>query len=506
MGALRVILWDQLSWSLSSLEECEKKDDYILLIESSAQATFVKHHKKKLLFLWSAQRHFAKELKKKKYNVIYFAQDDAKPVKTLTDGVKRALKESSCEQIIITEPSEYHTLKEVKTWKQLCKVPVEIREDNRFLASKETFKTWAKNKKQLRMEFFYREIRKQTGYLMNGSKPIGGKWNYDSKNRGSYDGKKGIPRGPSFKPNAVVKKVATLINKKYADHLGETTMFSFAVTRAQGLKWCNHFIKDVLPDFGKYQDAMVEGKPYMFHSIISMYINAGLLLPTEVCEKACEAYSKKKAPLEAVEGFIRQIIGWREFIRGIYWLKMPKYKKLNFFQAKKALPNFYWTGDTKMNCMKQSISDTVENGYAHHIQRLMVTGNFALLAGLKVQEVCKWYHIVYVDAHEWVELPNTLGMALCGDGGFFASKPYAASGSYINKMSDYCKKCEYNVNEKEGPDACPFNYLYWNFIMKQKTRLKKFQRMAMPLNTLKKMSPERKKSIKADARKFLKNL
>ena len=341
---------------------------------------------------------------------------------------------------------------------------------------------------------------------MNKKDPVGGAWNFDASNRESYDDREKITPVRSYKQDKVTKKVAQLINQYFPDHMGDTKTFSYAVTPKDALRVYEHFLKTRAALFGKYQDAMVQDEPFMFHSVISPYLNAGLLLPNQVCELMIEKYNAGAIPLEAAEGFLRQIIGWREFIRGIYWLAMPAYKKQNYFDAHRKLPSFFWTGKTKMNCLKQVINQTIDHSYAHHIQRLMITGNFALLTSLSVDEVCTWYHIVYLDAHEWVELPNTLGMALCGDGGLLSSKPYCSSGAYINKMSKKRKKCPYNVKEKTGEKACPFNYLYWYFIIKKESKLKKFKRMALPLATAKKFDEKERKVIIKDAEKFLESL
>jgi deoxyribodipyrimidine photolyase-related protein len=296
------------------------------------------------------------------------------------------------------------------------------------------------------------------------------------------------------------------VAEKFSTHFGDIQPFDFAVSRKQALYVLTKFIEERLCDFGTYQDAMLEGEAWMFHSHISFYLNCGLLLPLECIQKAEQAYYEKQAPLNAVEGFIRQILGWREYVRGIYWLKMPEYEKQNFFNCNRTLPDFYWTANTTMNCLKQCITETKKNAYAHHIQRLMILGNFALLTGVSPDEINKWFMIVYADAYHWVELPNVTGMAIFADGGLLASKPYAAGGAYINKMSNYCKNCTYNVKEKNGTTACPFNYLYWNFLITNKNKLKNNQRLNMTYRTLEEMTENKKKSITSDSNKFLANL
>jgi deoxyribodipyrimidine photolyase-related protein len=297
-----------------------------------------------------------------------------------------------------------------------------------------------------------------------------------------------------------------MVRSRFPDHFGNLEPFGWAVTRADALEALDHFITACLPNFGDFQDAMKQGNAFLYHSILSPYLNIGLLTPREICARAEEAWRSGLAPLNAVEGFIRQILGWREYVRGLYWLKMPDYAKSNALDAHRPLPDFYWTGDTAMNCMAEAIADTQRHAYAHHIQRLMVTGNFALLAGLAPEEVEAWYLLVYADAYEWVELPNTHGMALFADGGVMASKPYAASGAYIDRMSDYCGGCAYKPEVKLGPKACPFNYLYWDFLIRNEARLKANPRMAMPYRTLAKMGADRREQIAAQARDFLNSI
>jgi deoxyribodipyrimidine photolyase-related protein len=314
------------------------------------------------------------------------------------------------------------------------------------------------------------------------------------------------PKRRRFEPDAITREVMALVDARFAHHFGDLEPFGWAVTRADALEALDHFIDACLPSFGDYQDAMKQGEPFLFHSVISPYLNIGLLTAREVCERAEAAYAKGRAPLNAAEGFIRQVLGWREYVRGIYWAKMPAYATSNGLNATRPLPEFYWTADTGMHCLKQSIGEIRRNAYGHHIQRLMVTGNFALLAGVRPEEIEAWYLAVYADAFEWVELPNVHGMAIFADGGLLASKPYAASGAYIDRMSDYCGGCHYNVNEKAGPNACPFNALYWNFLIVNQAVLAPNPRMAMPYRTLAKFTPARRAEIVGDANRFLDGL
>jgi deoxyribodipyrimidine photolyase-related protein len=503
---LRIILTDQLSLEISSLAGCDKQSDLVLMCELQEELTYVKHHKKKIAFLLSAMRHFADELRAKGYKLEYVKIDDDSNTGYLKTEVSRLLKKYNINQIVVTHPGEFHTLENIKSWEKDFGIPVEIRQDDRFLCSLEDFASWANDRKQLRMEYFYRDMRQKHAILMNGNNPVGDKWNFDAENRNPPKEGMKIPQACIHIPDAITLEVMSLVATKFSDHFGDLEPFYFAFTREQALRVLEHFIEQRLANFGTYQDAMLENEPWMYHSHISFYLNCGLLLPLE-CIKAVErAYYNDKVDLNATEGFIRQVLGWREYVRGIYWLKMPKYKEYNFFKAKLNLPEFYWTANTNMNCMKQCISQTKELAYAHHIQRLMVLGNFALIAGINPDYVNEWFWIVYADAYEWVELPNVTGMILFADGGYLASKPYAAGGSYINKMSNYCKNCSYKVSQKSGVNACPFNYLYWYFLIANRDKLAKNQRLSMIYNTYDKMPEDKKACIVEDSKRFLQRL
>lgn len=503
MTALCLILGDQLSRPISSLKNIDPSRDTILMCEVWEEATYVKHHKKKIAFLFSAMRHFAEELRRDGYKVSYTKLDDPDNAKSFMGEIERALAGGSYDRIVVTFPGEYRVLEDMHTWEKRFGLPVEIRSDDRFLATPEDFSAWASGRKQLRMEFFYRDMRRRYNILMNGDEPEGGQWNYDPENREPPKGDIQIPPPFRVQRDPVTQDCIDLVAKRFPDHFGDLEPFHFAVTREDALEVLDHFIKVRLENFGTYQDAMLQGEAWMFHSHISFYLNCGLLSPHEVIIKAQEAYEKKVAPLNAVEGFIRQILGWREYVRGLYWLKMPDYARENYLEAQRPLPWLYWSGETKMNCMRQCVTETKQNAYAHHIQRLMVLGNFALLAGLNPDHVNEWYLIVYADAYEWVELPNVTGMILYADGGILASKPYAASGAYINRMSDYCKKCSYRVTKKNGPEACPFNYLYWDFFLRHEKEFKANPRLAFTYRTLTAMDDEKREAVRADAGRFL---
>lgn len=505
-GNLILILGDQLSHDISSLSDFNPSHDQILMCEVKEEATYVRHHKKKIAFLFSAMRHFAKELEDKGYIIHYTKLDDSKNAGSFTGEIDRAIQDFAPNQIIVTMPGEYRVLQDIKKWKQRFGITIEIREDTRFLCSPGEFAQWAGQRKQMRMEYFYREMRKKYNILMNGKKPEGGQWNYDPNNRKPPKDDLEIPKTYSAQIDQITQDCIDLVAKYFDNHFGDLEPFYFAVTRDQALYALEKFIAERLIKFGDYQDAMVQGEPWMFHSHLSFYINCGLLNSLEVVQKAEDAYRAGKAPLNAVEGFIRQIIGWREYVRVIYWMKMPRYAEENFLEAKRNLPWFYWDAKTKMNCLRQCVLETKENAYAHHIQRLMVLGNFALIAGIDPVQVNEWYLIVYADAYEWVEMPNVSGMILFSDGGELGSKPYAAGGNYINKMSDYCKNCSYQVTKKNGSKACPFNYLYWDFFLRHEDKLKGNPRLNHSYATIKKMDQEKRNAIRSDAQRFFKEM
>ena len=506
MSTLRLILGDQLSPEISSLKDADKSRDIILLCEVFDEAVYVKHHQKKIAFLFSAMRHFAASLSDAGWNVDYVRLDQDGNSHSFSGEVARAVERHAPESVIATFASEWRVLTEMRDWENTLPCAVELRDDDRFYCSLDEFATWADGRKQLRMEYFYRELRRKTGILMSGNDPIGGQWNYDAENRGRAPDGLEVPKHTSFVPDEITNEVLNLVEDRFGDHFGKLRPFEFAVTHEQAAYVLDRFIAERLPLFGTYQDAMVEGEPFMFHAHIGLYLNCGLLSPQQAIIAAENAYHAGAAPLNATEGFIRQILGWREFVRGLYWLKMPEYAEQNALEAHRPLPAFFWTADTKMNCLKQCVSETRDHAYAHHIQRLMVLGNFALLAGLSPKEVNEWFMIVYAYAYEWVELPNVSGMALYADGGVLASKPYASGGAYIERMSNYCRSCHYKVKQKNGEQACPFNYLYWDFLIRHQDRLSGNARMGMMYRTLAKMSDEKRAAILTDSQRFLSEL
>jgi deoxyribodipyrimidine photolyase-related protein len=503
---LRFVLGDQLTRGVSSLADAKTDEDVILMVEVRAEATSVKHHKQKIVLVLSAMRHFAESLREEGFTVDYIKLDDPGNTQNFSSELQRAITRHGADHVVVTEPSEWRVWQLALEWQARLGVPVEVRDDDRFFCSRQTFAKWAEGRRNYRMEFFYREMRKISGLLMQDGEPIGGQWNFDAENRKKLPVGTVVPPRLTFAPDTITKDVIALTSEHFANHFGNLQPFHWAVTRDDALQVLEYFIAHGLPDFGDYQDAMKTGEDFVFHSALSPYLNIGLLTAREVCDAAAAAYHRGAAPLNAAEGFIRQILGWREFVRGIYWTEMPAYAESNHLSATRPLPWFYWSGETKMKCLSECIRNTKDNAYAHHIQRLMVLGNFALLAGIMPAEIEEWFLVVYADAFEWVELPNVHGMVMHADGGLLGSKPYAASGAYINRMSDYCKACVYDPALKTGPKACPFNYLYWNFLMENEAVLAGNPRMAMPYRNLGRMADVHKTTIKAEANAFLDGL
>ena len=502
-GVLRVVLGDQCSPNLSALSDLDPALDTVLMAEVMGECTYVKHHQKKIVLVLSAMRHFARALQARGVTVEYVRLDDRANTQSMRGEVARAAKRLRPERIVVTECGEWRLLRDMQDWHEAAGCEVEIRDDARFLCSNREFRAWAHGKTTLRMEFFYREMRRRYGLLMEDGAPVEGRWNFDAENRKRLPAGITIPEPPIFQPDAITAEVIALVRERFADHFGTCDGFDLPVTGADAQAALDDFILNRLPQFGDWQDAMKAGAPTLFHALVSTSINTGLLDPLKVCQAAEIAFRKGLAPLNAVEGFIRQVLGWREFVRGIYWLKMPDYGGLNALKATRKLPWFYWDANTRMNCMKHAITDTRDHAYAHHIQRLMVTGNFALLAGLDPAEVDEWYLIVYADAYEWVEMPNVRGMALFADGGVVGSKPYAASGAYINRMSDYCRGCHYDVRDGVGERGCPFNALYWDFMARHADRFAGNNRMAIPLRSMERMEPARLQALRQRAAVFL---
>jgi len=503
---LILVMGDQLSPALSSLRAGDPSRDRVLMVEVMEETTYVPHHKKKIAFILASMRHFSQRLEREGWQVDYVTLDDPANTGSFSGEVARAVARHGSGGVLVTHPSEWRVLEAVQTWSTTLDCSVHILPDDRFICDADTFSAWADGRKQMRMEYFYRDMRRKTGLLMRGEEPEGGKWNYDAENRKPAGADLFMPPPHRVEPDETTRAVLDLVEDRFGQHFGDLHPFWFGTTHEDANAALDRFIEHALPLFGDFQDAMVRGEKFLYHSLIGLYLNIGLLDPLTVCRRVEEAYHREHAPLNAVEGFIRQIIGWREFVRGIYWLKMPDYVDSNHFDTHRPLPDFYWTGETDMACMRAAITQTREDAYAHHIQRLMVTGNFALLAGLDPQAVHRWYLAVYADAFEWVEVPNTIGMTLFADGGVLGSKPYAASGNYINRMSDYCKSCAYQVKLKTGEAACPFNALYWHFLERNREKLATNPRMAQMYRTWDRMDEQKQSETLGSAQAFLDQL
>ena len=503
---LILVLGDQLTPALSSLAAGDPAQDRVLMAELHDEATYVRHHTKKIAFLFSAMRHFAGELRALGWTVDYVALDSPDNQGGVSAQLAHAITAYAPRQIIVTDAGEWRLSQIIRGWPEHFGLPVTILPDTRFIASIPEFTGWADGRKQLRMEYFYRDMRRKTGLLMDGNRPVGGKWNFDAENRKPAAANLFMPTPKATAPDAITRDVLALVSERFGNHFGDLEPFSYAVTRADAQNAFTAFVKTALPHFGDYQDAMLTGEPFLYHSVVAQYLNCGLLDPLAMCREVEAAFRAGTVPLNAAEGYIRQVIGWREYVRGIYWLKMPGYEQSNFFGHNRPLPDFYWTGDTDMTCIGAAVTQTKEHAYAHHIQRLMVTGNFAMLAGIDPHELHIWYLSVYADAYEWVELPNTVGMSQFADGGLLASKPYAASGAYLNRMSNYCGSCRYDVKQRTGSNACPFNALYWNFLSRHRDKLAGNPRIGQMIRTYDKFSDQEREGIRTSASAFLATL
>jgi len=489
-----LVLGDQLDRSSAAFDGFDRKRDRVWMAEVAEESTHVWTHKARIAAFLAAMRHFRDSLEGEGIDVEYTelaAKPRAKEPGTLAAAVTASLAalrkaKQGPEKLIVVEPGEWRVQEALVEAAGAAGLPLEIRPDRHFFASRADFAAHAQGRKQLRLEYFYRPLREKFGVLMDDGEPAGGQWNYDAENRGAF-GKAGpgaLPAPVRFSPDATTRGVIDLVNRRFASHPGELADFDWPVTPADARAALDDFLSHRLASFGRYQDAIWTGEPWLYHSRLSQAMNMKLLDPRDVIAGAERAWQAGKAPLEATEGFIRQVIGWREYVRGIYWHFMPEYLDRNALGAEQPLPAFYWTAATEMNCLKDALGQTLRYGYAHHIQRLMVTGLFAMLLGVKPQDVHRWYLAVYVDAVEWVELPNTLGMSQFGDGGVMASKPYCATGAYIDRMSNACKGCRYDPKRATGPEACPFTTLYWDFLARHEKLLAKNQRMTMQLKNL----------------------
>jgi len=502
VGRLVLVLGDQLTETLSALAQADKARDTVVMAEVADEAAYVRHHPKKIALIFAAMRKFAHALEQDGWTVAYTQLDDTDNAGSIVGELLRRAAQTGASEVLATEPGEWRLIDKLK----YAPLKVHLLPDDRFLATHAEFEAWAEGRKALRMEYFYREMRRKTGLLMEGDQPAGGKWNFDHDNRKAAPEDVTVDGPLRFDPDATTREVLELVQVRFGDNFGALEPFWFATTRAEALQALDHFIANALPRFGDYQDAMLNENEFLYHAILSPYLNIGLLNVTEICEAAADAYAAGHAPINAAEGFIRQIIGWREYVRGIYFLEGPDYTARNILGHDRDLPWFYWGGETRMNCVAKAVGQTRTQAYAHHIQRLMVTGNFALLAGIDPAQVHEWYLAVYADAFEWVEAPNTIGMSQFADGGVIASKPYVSSGAYINRMSDHCKSCHYSVSAKTGDTACPFNLLYWHFLDRHRDRFSNNPRMGNMYRTWDRMDADKRKTVLAEGDALLARL
>ncbi len=496
-----LVLGDQLDEKASCLEGFDPQQDAIWMAEVDEESTHVMSSKQRSCVFLSAMRHFAQYVQKQNWPLTYTLLDAQDNTGTLAGELDKAILQYMPQGLVMTAPGDWRVLQSLRGVVLRHGLTLDLSDDTHFFSTVRDFAQHAEGRKQIRLEYFYRELRQKHQVLMDGKKPVGGQWNFDADNRSSF-GKNGpghIPAPTRFEPDETTREVMQLVNSRFADHPGSLERFGWAVNRAQALQVLADFIQYRLPQFGQYQDAMWEGEVWLYHSHLSCALNLKLLNPREVVAAAENAFHAGHAPIEAVEGFVRQVLGWREYVRGIYWTQMPDYAERNSMQAQAKLPGFYWTGDTDMACLRDAIGQTLKHGYAHHIQRLMVTGLYALLFGVHPKEVHEWYLAVYVDAVEWVELPNTLGMSQYADAGLMASKPYVASGKYIDRMSNHCKGCRFNPALSTGETACPFTTLYWDYLDKHADTLAQNPRMLMQLKNLNRLSDTERQSIRKQA-------
>ena len=497
---LVIVFGDQLDLDATVLTEMDKQRDAVLMMEAADESHHVPSHQQRTVLFLAAMRHFALELKKKDYRVIYRRLNDDANSDSFYGYITAAVDEFKPERLRCTRPGEWRVLTMLESLAGKLKIELDVTEDQHFFTTPSEFAEWAEGRKQLVMEYFYREQRKVTGILMESSgKPVGGEWNFDKDNRGTF---KSPPNPPDpYVPTVdeITREVIDLVKRELPDLPGHVEQFHWPVTRRTAMKALDDFIEHRLSKFGTYQDAMWTDEPWLYHARLSPLLNLKLLHPREVIDRAVEAYEAGTAPINAVEGFVRQLLGWREFIRGVYWNEGNEYGNGNFLDEQGELPSFYWTADTEMACMRDCIGQVLEHGYGHHIQRLMITGNFALIAGINPRAISDWYLGMYVDAVDWVTLPNTLGMVMHADGGVVGTKPYAASANYIGKMSNYCKNCRFNPKTRADVDSCPFNTFYWEFLMRNEEALGKNHRMAMSYRNLKRINSDEKKKIRERA-------
>jgi deoxyribodipyrimidine photolyase-related protein len=500
------ILGDQLHENHPALARADRQRDRVLFVESRKRSGQVDYHQLKLVLIFSAMRHRAEALRQAGWLVDY-----VELIGNFTEGIEAHVALHHPDTILMQEPSQYEFRQAIPRLARKIGVKIEILPTNQFLVTESDFQKWAEDKNHLLMENHYRRVRKKLKLLVDrDGEPTGGAWNFDADNRETHAAfvrrRVVVPPPPVATPDAITRKVMALVKNEFPERPGHADRFWLPVTREESLAWLKDFIAHRLENFGPWEDLMVAGSPVLFHSVLTPMLNIGLLSPRECVQAAIEAYDAGRVSLASVEGFVRQIAGWREFINGIYWHRMPGYDDLNALDAHRPLPSWIYTGETKMNCLHHVIRQVIETGYNHHIQRLMVLGNFFLLGGFEPRLVLRWYLEMYVDAHDWVMAANVIGMVLHADGGYMATKPYAAGATYINKMSNYCSGCRYRPDVKTGPDACPFNYLYWNFFAQHERRFAHNRRVGMTIQTWRKKSVEEKREIRKQAEDFLQSL
>ena len=501
LRALIVVLGDQLDLEAAAFDGFDASVDAVWMAEVADESTHVWSSKPRTAMFLTAMRHFALALQAAGRPLHYTRLDAVGNGGSLGAQLRADIGRLRPARLVMTAPGDWRVLRAINAVAESNRLPLEVREDRHFFSSIRDFAAHAKGRKSLRMEYFYREQRKRHDVLMQAGEPLGGQWNFDAENREAFGatGPGDVPPRRSFKPDAVTREVIALVNTRFAPHPGRLDYFDWPVTRAQALKSLHAFITERLPLFGRYQDAMWPGDPWLYHSHLSAALNLKLLNPREVVAAAERAYHDGQAPLASVEGFIRQILGWREYVRGIYWTQMPEYLERNALGATEDLPAWYWTGATDMACLGDALTQTLAHGYANHIQRLMVTGLYALMLGVEPKQVHAWYLAVYVDAVEWVELPNTLGMSQYADGGVMGSKPYIATGKYIQRMSPHCKGCRYDAALRSGDRACPFTTLYWDFLMRHESTLARNPRMALQVKNVARLTDADKQAVTARA-------
>lgn len=503
---LIVVLGDQLDPASQAFEDFDAARDVIWMAEVRAESTHVWSHKARTALFFTAMRHFASAQRALGRRVDYWElpRSMAAGFEDLVSALTAGIHTYQPQRVVWVKPGDYRVETELKAALKRLLVPLIERADTHFLVDLEDFFDWAKGRREFRLEHFYRLFRKKLDVLMEAGEPVGGQWNFDAENRKSF-GRKGpgvLPTPKRFAPDEITQAAIADVERYFPEHPGSTASFAWPVTPEQANAALDDFIQNRLAQYGVHQDAMWSDAPWLHHALISSALNLKLLHPMRVVRAAEAAFHQGLAPIAAVEGFIRQVLGWREFVRGLYWWRMPKYLSDNALNATLPLPDFFWTGKTDMRCMEQVLGQTLEHGYAHHIQRLMVTGNFALLLGVQPQQVHAWYLAVYVDAVEWVEMPNTLGMSQFADGGVIASKPYCASGKYIERMSNYCQGCRYQPELSTGASACPFTTLYWDFLERHADRFAKHPRSALQWRSRERLSSEQRAAIKAQAERL----